>query len=444
QYVPRAFGQLLFSSKYVLRQTRGTFGLGAKMAVLYGQITTGKPVEVVSSTINSNRIYIFRILIDVKTNKPIILHQESVRKNNGWHGTIVKVTIEGDWSRAKSRIYEYIRRTAIIAPYAEILFKDPEGNYLIFKRSITMLPKPPRETKYHPHGIDLEVLKSLIQETKATTLLEFLKTEFSGVGEATAKAFLKFANLPPDKNPKQLTRQEIEYLARMLREFKFKNPKGIHLSPLGKEIIIAGLKSILRPEFVTAISRKPSAYQGHAFIVEVGIAYGGAIPYSESPILFRFANKIPLLYDEKSDVSWKVLTERINWSAYEISFPAPLAVLVHICSTKIPYKGAGKESIAEVPQIESEIELAVREAARELRSYIIRKRKEEELARKAVNIAKYIPDVARSLTKLAFDPKVGKSLIDYELLTQALLKGLNKRLKDYIIKSLDEVVVSIE
>ncbi|MCD6195275.1 MAG: ATP-binding protein, partial [Staphylothermus sp.] len=34
--VPEAFGRVLFSSKYVLRQTRGMFGLGVKVAVLYG------------------------------------------------------------------------------------------------------------------------------------------------------------------------------------------------------------------------------------------------------------------------------------------------------------------------------------------------------------------------------------------------------------------------
>ena len=49
EYVPSAFGQILFGSKYKLKQVRGTFGLGGKMAILYGQITTNSTAHIVSS-----------------------------------------------------------------------------------------------------------------------------------------------------------------------------------------------------------------------------------------------------------------------------------------------------------------------------------------------------------------------------------------------------------
>jgi len=122
-----------------------------------------------------------------------------------------------------------------------------------------------------------------------------------------------------------------------------------------------------------------------------------------SSLLLRYANKIPLLYEEREDVSWKVVS-RINWKLYGIDFPAPLVVLVHIASTKVPYKGVGKESISEVPEIESEIRAAVQEVARRLRVYLSRKRREAEIRRKIVTIAKYIPEVARSLAVLARPP----------------------------------------
>jgi len=437
-HIPSAFGQLLYSSKYILRQTRGMFGLGAKMAVLYGQVTTGKPVEVISAPINSRKIYYFKLRIDIKNNKPIILEKAQYSKTNDWHGTIVKVYLEGDWSRSKSKIYEYLRRTAVIAPYAELVFSDPEGNIVYFERSTNKMPPPPREVKPHPYGVDLEMMKMMLQLTTAETLLDFLVKEFQCVGEITARKILAQAGLPTDANPHKLTMEDVEKLIRTIKKFKdIKPPRANHLSYLGEEIIETGLKAILRPEFVAAVTRKPSVYEGHAFIVEVGLAYGGGIKASDRPQLLRYANKIPLLYDEGSDVSFKIVNEEIDWNYYGISFPAPLVVLVHICSTKIPYKGVGKESIADVPEIEREIIAAIREVARKLKMYLSKKRKEMEEAEKAVTIAKYIPEVAQALAKIVDNVKP-------EDLESRLLALLNQKLKAFKIRSVDEVVVGIE
>ena len=437
-HVPQAFAQLLYSSKYVLRQTRGMFGLGAKMAVLYGQITTGRAVEVITSPINSSRVYHFKLRIDVKNNKPIILKKSSHSNGDAWHGTIVKLYLEGEWGRAKSKIYEYLRRTAIIAPYAEIVFEDPDGNVLYFERNTNTMPVPPREVKPHPLGVDIEMIKMMSHTTTAKTVKEFLMREFQCVGEVTASKILSKAGINSDLSPKKLTIEQIEKLvwAIKLLSKEIKPPRADHLSYLGKDIIKTGLKAILKPEFVEAVTRKPSVYEGHAFIVEVGIAYGGAIKPTDRPQLLRYANKIPLLYDEGSDVSRKVV-DSIDWSYYGVSFPAPLVVLVHICSTKIPYKGVGKESIADVPEIEREISLGIKEVARKLKSYLIKKRKEIEEAEKAVTIAKYIPDVARSLSKII--EEVPPEKIEHEL-----LKMLNRKLKAVKISSLSDVVVSIE
>ncbi len=435
--VPRAFGQLLYSSKYVLRQTRGMFGLGAKMAVLYGQMTTGRAVEVVTSTHTSRNIYYYKIAINVKSNTPQIFERGVYRKNNGWHGTIVKLYLEGDWIRSKSKIYEYLKRTAIIAPYAEIVFEDPDGTVTYFERSIHKMPVPPREVKPHPKGVDIEMLKMMLAATKCRTLLEFLIKEFQSVGEVTARRIISRAGLKPDINTRELSVDQIKRLVQAIKsDNKIKPPSANHLSYVGEEIIKAGLKSILKPEFVTAVTRKPSVYEGHAFIVEAGLAYGGEIQPEDRPILYRYANKIPLLYDEGADVSRKVI-DRIDWSHYGVSFPAPLVILVHICSTKIPYKGVGKESIADVPEVEHEVELAVREVARRLKRYLSKKRREREEAEKAVTIAKYIPDVARGLAKIS-----GK--VKEEMLEKELLKMLNMRLKSFKINSVAEVVVSIE
>ncbi|MCD6324283.1 MAG: DNA topoisomerase VI subunit B [Desulfurococcales archaeon] len=436
-HVPQAFGQLLYSSKYVLRQTRGMFGLGAKMAVLYGQMTAGKPVEVVTSTILSKRIHHFKVSINIKSNTPSIVKKGSYSKLSEWHGTSVRIYLEGDWMRSKSKIYEYLKRTAIIAPYADIIFEDPEGNVLYFERSISKLPIPPREVKPHPKGVDLEMLKMMASATKAKTLKDFLVKEFQSVGEVTALRIISRAGLDPRKSPKSLRGHEVERLVRAIKEDdKIKPPKGDHLSFVGPEIIEAGLKAVLKPEFVAAVTRKPSVYGGHAFIVEAGIAYGGEIQPSDKPVLYRYANKIPLLYDEGSDVSRKVI-DTIDWGVYGVSFPAPLAVLVHICSTKVPYKGVGKESVADVPEVQKEIELAVREVARRLRRYLMKKRREREEAERAVAIVKYIPELVRSLKKIVGDVKE-------DMLEKELLKMVNMKLRAMRINSVDEVVVALE
>jgi len=444
QYVPEAFGKIFYGSKYVFRQTRGMFGLGAKMVVLYAQMTSGEPTKIATATIGSKWIYLFKIMIDIKENKPVVLHR-GIYPNNGWHGTLVEVALEGDWGKSKSKIIDYVRRTAVVAPYANITLETPDGDLYVYRRVTNVLPPPPRETKPHPHGVDIELLKLMIKETRVTTLKEFLVEEFQGVGEVTATRFLEFAELDSNKDPHTLTTQEIEKLANALKSYtEFKPPRADHLSPIGAELIKTGLSNIFSPEFVDATTRKPVVYEGHALIVEVGIAYGGGVPESEEPILLRYANKIPLLYDEKSDVAWTVISKNINWNYYGIEFPNRLVVLTHICGTKIPFKSAGKESIADVPIIEQELENGIRHVLRSLKRYLQHKEKEEELARKAVTLTKFIPDVAKGLAIIGFNGAERDKM--YQILVEKLLELVKQKVGGpaLAIRSINDVVLSVE
>lgn len=441
QFIPDAFGRVLYSSKYKFRQTRGMYGLGAKMAILYAQLTTGKPFEIYSSTRKARYIYYYKLMIDVKKNEPQILEMASLEKRSKWHGTIVKLTIEGEWSRrVRDYVAVYVKRTAIIAPYADItailpsIEKEDDYEVLRFPRVTSMLPRPPKEAKPHPLGIDLEMLKMMINETSAKTVLAFLTSEFQRIGEVTATKILKKAGIDPDKPPRMLDDNELQGLYRAMREEKYWAPTDEPLSPIGEEIIRIGLKEILKPEFVATASRKPSSYSGHPFIVEGGIAYGGELasrldeiaqdsikgeagPYI---VLLRYANKIPLLYDEKTDVMWSVVDpSRFPWrSVYKLEPTDTVAVLIHICSTKVPYKGVGKESVANVEEVENEVRLLVQELARKLREYIQRKKKAQEAKQKLSLFLRYIPEVATSLAAIAGngrgapDPSLQKELIE--------------------------------
>ncbi|RLE70549.1 MAG: DNA topoisomerase VI subunit B [Thermoprotei archaeon] len=396
--VPNVFGRVFYGSKYVLRQTRGVFGLGVKMAVLYAQLTTGQPVRVVTSTRKSRFIYEFEVMIDIERNMPVVRNLRVWGNDKAWHGTRVELVIRGNWYQARRRVEEYVRRTAMITPYATIRFRGP-GSSLTFERSSTKLPRAPLIGKPHPKGVDVEMLRRMIESCdEETKLADFLSNNFDGVGPVTSRRFCEWAGFDSEVRVHELTVEELELLAARMQAYDgWRRPKPLTLSPLGEELLKRGVRSVLKPEFVTAVTRSPSSYAGHPFIVEVALAYGGDIPPSGEPLLFRFANRIPLLYDEGVDVAKKVV-RRINWSVYKVKFPAPLAIVAHICSTKVPFKGVGKEAVADVPEVEKELESGLRVCARRLRRHLSRVERMMKLKRWEVTVMRYLDEVVDALS----------------------------------------------
>jgi DNA topoisomerase-6 subunit B len=417
KFIPSAFGQVLYGSKYKLKQMRGTFGLGGKMAVLYGQITTHQPAYIISST-GTEKIYQFKLMMDIQRNRPIVIDRKVQINKEQWHGTIVEFTLEGDYLRAKPKIIEYFKQTALVNPYANLTFVDPKGRLYKFSRGTTKMPEPPKETLPHPYGVDVELLQRLIQITDDKNMSDFLRHHFHRVGEITAQKFLDFAALSPSKNPKRLSHEEIVRLMQNMKKFKeFLPPDASCLSPLGEELLKAGIDKELRPEYLVVHQRKPSTYAGHPFIIEMGIAYGGEIPKRGSFLIYRFANRIPLLYDEASDVSYKVITS-MNWRRYKVAPDMPIAVVVHICSTKVPYKTVGKEFIADRPEVRREVANAIREIGRELQHFLSRQ-EHVHMEKKRLGIfSKYLPKIAQFSSILAGKEK----LPDVEKLLKSVQK----------------------
>jgi DNA topoisomerase VI subunit B len=404
RFIPSAFGQVLYGSKYKLKQARGTFGLGGKMAVLYGQITTHQPVLVTSST-GQEKIYSFKLMIDIQRNKPIILDRKVMINKDGWRGTIIEFTLEGDYLRAMPKIIEYFKQTAMVNPYANLTFVDPKGRLYKFIRATSTMPEPPKETMPHPYGVDVELLQRLIQITEFTNMSNFLRGHFHRVGEITAQKFLEFAGIAANKNPKKLTHEEIVRLMQNLKKYKeFLPPDANCLSPLGEELLKAGVMKELNPEYLVVHQRKPSTYAGHPFIVEMAMAYGGDVPKRGNFVIYRFANKIPLLYDEASDVSYRVISA-MNWRRYKVLPDMPIAIVVHICSTKVPYKTVGKEFISDRPEVRREEANALREVARQLQHFLARQ-EHVHMEKKRLGIfSKYLPKIAEFSTTLAGETK---------------------------------------
>ena len=402
KHILNALGTVLYSSKYVIRQSRGTFGLGGTLALLYGQITTGKPVKVISSTGNS-QIHQYTFKIDIRTNNPVVYSYKAIRNNKKWRGTIIEFYLEGNYSIASRYIVSYLKLTAAITPYADILFVDPNGTLYYFPRTVNRMPKPPKIIKPHPHGIDLEFLKYLISTfPKTMTIKEFLTKAFHRVGETTALKFLQYAKIKPTIRLGAITEDILDKLYNALRTYdKFISPSADVLSPIGEDILIEGIKKEFKPEYVDVVSRTPSSYRGHPFIIEAGIAYGGELPGQAGDILlFRYANKIPLLFDEGSDVSYKVL-DRLRQGSYRIQSDKPIAVFIHIASTKIPFKSVGKEAIADVPEIEKEIELALKILFRRFLKYRRKIIKKKEVEKRLKIYERYIHLISRFSGKLA-------------------------------------------
>ncbi|MDO8124342.1 MAG: DNA topoisomerase VI subunit B [Candidatus Hermodarchaeota archaeon] len=401
-----AFGQILYGSKYEHKQARGRFGLGGKMAFLFGQITTSEPLQVVSAPSDGEHIFDVVLRQDIEENKPELVKWERRKNREKKHGCTLEFTLEGNWRSAKRYIIDYIEQTALITPYASLTFTEPDGTAHKFKRSVKVLPPQPTPVNPHPKGMDIEQLSRIIEDTKTRDMVTFLRTHFHRVGPKTAKAFLKSINMAYSQDPRGLKPNDLVKIARGLEDFdKWLPPDARVLSPLGTKLLELGIRSTLNPEFVKVTQRPPNSYGGHPFIVECGLAYGGDVPMKESIIIYRFANRIPLIFDEYKDVAAKVI-RAVPWSRYRIRPGMPIAAFVAVVSTKIPFKTAGKEFIADLTELEYDIRMGLMECARSLKGHLRQKEKVQRERVRASVYEKYLPIIARDIAALAGRRKV--------------------------------------
>ncbi|MHA1636622.1 MAG: DNA topoisomerase VI subunit B [Candidatus Thorarchaeota archaeon] len=394
--VPKLIGKMLSGTKFMYCQSRGTFGLGGSLALLYGQITTQKPIRIITGQLGDSQYHSLKMKLDIEKNKPIVLDETTITKLPSQHGTTVTYFLQGDWFRSKRRIIDYFTQTSIIVPYATLRFETPDGEVYEYKRVIDDLPIPPKEMKPHPSGIDVEMLKSMISTTRATTLKSFLMRSFQRIGPSTAISFMDYAGLDQSTDPTELSDAQLVLMMRSLSTFNnFMAPSPKSLSPAGESVLAAGMKR-LNPEIVVVRQRSPNVYEGHPFVIETGVAYGGNI--ASGAQLYRFANRIPLLYDERTDVSSIVIRE-LNIKSYGLRKDDPIAFFVHICSTRIPYKTVGKEFIADVDVIRREIELGFKDCLRKISELVRKKNRTQRMAKRENKLQQYYKFIADTLSE---------------------------------------------
>ncbi|CAN6696645.1 unnamed protein product [Malus baccata var. baccata] len=396
--IPNMFGRVLSGTKYGLKQTRGKFGLGAKMALIWSKMSTGLPIEISSSMKGQNYISFCRLDIDIHRNIPHVhLHEKRDNKVR-WHGAEIQVVIEGNWTSYRSKILHYMRQMAVITPYAEFLFKFVSGAAdksitIRFARRTDVMPPVPLETKHHPSSVDLLLIKRLIEENPKQNLLQFLQHEFVNIRKAYAERLI--GELGPEFIPKMpiksLTSQQIVRIHQLFRQAKFDDPSGDCLSPAGEYNLRLGIIKELHPDMVATYSGSARVFEGHPFIVEAGVSVGGK-DVKQGLNIFRFANRIPLLFEQGADVVTRTALKRINWSSYKINQTQDkIGVFVSIVSTKIPFKGTGKEYIGDdITEIASAVKSALQQCCIQLKTKIVKKMQAREQQERKRSLSKYL------------------------------------------------------
>jgi len=118
--IPKIFAKLLYGSKFhKLSQTRGQQGIGISAAVLYAQLTTGKPATIMSKTGNKQPAHQFKLKINTQTNEPDIMEDIEIKWDEKDHGTRIEMDLEGAYMKGRQSVDEYLKETAIINPHAQ-------------------------------------------------------------------------------------------------------------------------------------------------------------------------------------------------------------------------------------------------------------------------------------------------------------------------------------
>jgi len=346
---------------------------------------------------------------------------------------------------------------------------QPGNETLIFPRAAAELPKEAVEIRPHPHGVELGALMLMARESKSRDVRGFLQSTFSRVSaQASGEILSKVAWGRKTLRPRVLgeKRAMAEELHKAIAETRLMSPPTNCLSPIGDELMRKGLVSFLsvieseggdenaqldldsagkKPPkrgrkgaakagdeaeasparspgaeepaeegverikghsyFIATVTRSPKVYRGNPFQVEVGLAYGGSWPPDKTIELFRFANRVPLLFQRGACGITEAIV-RTDWRNYLLSQPrgglpvGPMALLVHIASVWVPFTSESKEAVAHYPDILKEIQLAAQECGRKLATYIRKRKAADYQAQRRSIFELYIEEVAHSIGRI--------------------------------------------
>jgi DNA topoisomerase-6 subunit B len=440
QQIPKIFAKLLYGSKFHrLRMSRGQQGIGISAAGMYAQLTTGKPVQIVSRTSAKSPAHYFEVQIDTKKNEPRIFENKQIEWESH-RGTQVTLEIEGRYQKGRASVDEYLEQVAIANPHVKLVYHTPEGETKEYPRTINELPPEPREIKPHPYGIEFGMMLKMLHDTKSHSLSGFLSSEFSRVSSSVAHEICKTAKLSPESRPRNINAADAERLYKTIQSTKIMAPPSNCISPIGEKAILHGLYKQIKGDFYTAVTRPPAVYRGNPFVIEAGLAFGKgpeqAAEKAEQPKaplaegeehdtddelarVIRYANRVPLLYQQSACATFKAVLDT-TWRNYGVAqsrgaLPAgPMVIFVHMASVWVPFTSESKEAIADYDEIRKEIRLALQECGRRLGVFVRRRERAQGEFRRRNIFELYIEEVVEACARLK-GGKIGKEKLKNQL-----------------------------
>ncbi|NIA17132.1 MAG: DNA topoisomerase VI subunit B, partial [Planctomycetes bacterium] len=412
--VPNIFAKLLYGSKFhSLKMSRGQQGIGISAAGMYGLLTTGEPVQIISRTDGKKPAHHYHVQIDTVKNQPEVVLDEECDFELPT-GTQVTISLEGKYQKGRQSVDEYIIQTAMANPHATIFYNTPGGDTLEYSRQSDRLPFLPVEIKPHPYGVELGLLFKMARSSSQKKLSLFLQKDFSRLSSHLAGEICKKAKLRGTLRTATIKLKEAEALYEAINQTKIMAPPVNCIGPIGEEELLEGMKRTVEAEFYAVCSRKPAVYRGNPFLIEASLAYGtkkqtnGNNGDGEKETLIelkRIANRVPLLYQQGACAIYKSIADT-NWRNYGLSqgrgaLPVgPIILMVHIASVWVPFTSESKEAIAHYPEIIKEIKLAVQECGRKLNSYLRRQRRIKQEMVKRGYIETYLPYIGEALQEI--------------------------------------------
>ena len=421
--ISKVFGSLLFGSRFhSLRQTRGQQGIGITGVVMYSQLTTGKPTTIISKIAKEAGAVRVNVGLDTKKNRAITSGEkrfsfDEVNEAKGlhWigeHGVQIETRLKAKYQRGKQSVHQYLKMTSIVNPHASIDFRvfDEEGSIIeeaSWPRVTDELPRPVKDIKPHPHGLEIGTLQRLLRDAKPpsegggarTPLRYFLRNTFSALSNSRCEEVIGIAQLAATRKPSSLKPDDVNNLLAAFSKVRLPAPPTDCLSPIEDLLIKKGLSKAIDSRFVSTVTREPKVTNGNPFQVEVGLIFGGDLPGDQPIQVLRFANRVPLMYQQGGCLLTKAL-ESVDWKRYGLDHPGgrgipkgPAAVLIHLASTNVQFTSEAKEALADNVDVHDEIRLAMLEVGRGLRNHLKKSAQKKKAQEKFELVNIILPEI---------------------------------------------------
>ena len=445
--VENIFGKLLYGSKFHrLKMSRGQQGIGISAAGMYGLMTTGKPMVITTRPNAKKPAHHLELAMDTSKNKPEVtvdIETQDFPQTTSGTGTRVAIELEGKYVRGKASIEAYLEQTAIANPHTQIVFIPPDkaaedptlesggevtepadsktaseivrttelADRIVYPRTVEENPPETEEIKPHPYGVELGSFLRMLKNTPEKQLGGFFKREFCRVppalvSQVTEAASVKGKTFSGQTWVKNIDHASAEKIYRALQSAKLRSPPTDCLAPIGVRTMLAGMLKGVKAEFYAASTRSPAVYRGNPFQIEAAIAFGGDLPGDQPGRVIRFANRVPLLYQQSSCSAFKSVTET-GWKNYGMSQPrgsapvGPLVIMIHMASVWVPFTSESKEAIADYDEIRKEMKLALKECGRKLGIYIRRRQRMRREGQKRDVFERYIGEISKACEAIA-------------------------------------------